>query len=332
MKRIAALAVVFTLLCCCAPADSPLPTASFFAMNTTMSIQLDGDEALLRGAENVVCSLERKLSVTDPSSELFAINSRGEGEVSPDTAELLKFALDICEKTDGALDISIYPVLRAWGFTTDGDYRVPDGDELADLLALVDYTKVDVSEGTVTLAEGMQLDLGAVGKGFAGDRVVEYLRENGVKSALLNLGGNVQALGSKPNGSPWTVAVADPLNGGYLGTLEVSDRAVVTSGGYERRFELDGATYHHIIDPSDGRPAASGLVSVTVVAEDGVLCDALSTAFFVMGLDRASEYWRAHGGFEAIFLTDDGGLYVTSGLEGSFTAQGSYGAALTVIR
>lgn len=331
MRRIAALAVVFTLLCCCVPADSPLPSTSFFAMNTTMSIQLDGDEALLRGAENVVCSLERKLSVTDPSSELFTINSRGEGKVSPDTAELLKFALEVCESTDGALDISIYPVLRAWGFTTDDDYRVPSDGELAALLALVDYTKVDVSDGAVALADGMQLDLGAVAKGFTGDRIVEYLRENGVKSALLNLGGNVQALGSKPNGAPWTVAVADPQHGGYLGTLEVADMAVVTSGGYERCFELDGATYHHIIDPSSGRPAASGLASVTVVGGEGALCDALSTALFVMGLDRAGEYWRAHGDFEAIFLTDGGELYVTAGLEDSFTAAGEY-AHPTVIR
>ncbi len=330
MRRIAALAVVFSLLCGCVPTDDPLPSTSFYAMNTTMSIQLDGDETLLRGAENIVYSLERKLSVTDPSSELFAINSRGEGDVSPDTAELLKFALEVCEKTDGALDISIYPVLRAWGFTAD-DYRVPDGDELAELLTLVDYTKVDVSDGAVVLAEGMQLDLGAVAKGFTGDRIIEYLRENGVKSALLNLGGNIQALGSKPNGTPWTVAVADPQHGGYLGTLEVSDMAVVTSGGYERCFELGGVTYHHIIDPSDGRPAASGLVSVTVVGGSGALCDALSTALFVMGLDRASEYWRAHGDFEAVFLTDGGELYITAGLEDNFVTQGEYGGTPPVV-
>lgn len=329
MRRIAALALIFVLLCGCVPADEPLPSTSFFAMNTPMSVQIDGDETLLRGVEDLVYSLERKLSVTDEKSEIFAINSNGGGKVSSDTAELIDFALDMCADTDGALDITIYPVVRAWGFTAndvDYEYRVLGDDEISELLALVDYRKVEISDNSVTLGEGMMLDLGAVAKGYASDRIAGYLRQNGVTSALLNLGGNVYALGKKPNGTEWTIGVADPTNGGYLGSMQVADMAVVTSGGYERFFTgSDGVRYHHIIDPSTGRPAESGLASVTVVGDSGARCDALSTALFVMGPDAAYDYWREHGGFEAVFLTADGELFVTAGLEDNFITQGEYG-------
>lgn len=338
MRRIVALVLIFALLCGCVPADEPLPSTSFFAMNTPMSVQIDGDETLLRGVEDLAYALERKLSVTDEKSDIFAINSNGGGEVSSETAELIEFALDMCESTDGALDITIYPVLRAWGFTVDDvDYDngfvLPTDGELSELLALVDYEKVEVSDDSVTLGEGMMLDLGAVAKGYASDRIAGYLRQNGVKSALLNLGGNVYALGKKPNGVKWTVGVKSPESG-MIGTLQVEDAAVVTSGGYERFFTgSDGVRYHHIIDPSTGRPADSGLASVTVVGDSGARCDALSTALFVMGLDRGSEYWREHRDFEAVFVTSDGELLVTAGLEDNFVTQGDYGGTLpSVIR
>lgn len=338
MRRIVALVLIFALLCGCVPADEPLPSTSFFAMNTPMSVQIDGGETLLRGVEELAYALEHKLSVTDEKSEIFAINSNGGGEVSSETAELIEFALDMCESTDGALDITIYPVLRAWGFTVDNvDYDngfvLPTDGELSELLALVDYRRVEVSDDSVTLGEGMMLDLGAVAKGYASDRIAGYLRENGVTSALLNLGGNVYALGKKPNGVKWTIGVKSPERG-IIGTLQVEDAAVVTSGGYERFFTgSDGVRYHHIIDPSTGRPADSGLASVTVVGSSGARCDALSTALFVMGLDRASDYWREHGDFEAVFVTSDGELLVTAGLEDSFITQGDYGGTLpSVIR
>lgn len=338
MRRIVALVLIFALLCGCVPADEPLPSTSFFAMNTPMSVQIDGGETLLRGVEDLAYALEHKLSVTDEKSEIFAINSNGGGEVSSETAELIEFALDMCESTDGALDITIYPVLRAWGFTVDDvDYDngfvLPTDGELSELLALVDYEKAEVSDNSVTLGEGMMLDLGAVAKGYASDRIAGYLRQGGVTSALLNLGGNVYALGKKPNGVKWTVGVKSPERG-IIGTLQVEDAAVVTSGGYERFFTgSDGVRYHHIIDPSTGRPADSGLASVTVVGDSGARCDALSTALFVMGLDRASDYWREHGDFEAVFVTSDGELLVTAGLEDNFITQGDYGGTLpSVIR
>ena len=227
--------------------------------------------------------------------------------------------------------MTVYPVVRAWGFTT-GDYRVPEPAELAELLERVDYTRVSLSGSTLTLPEGMELDLGAVAKGYTGDVLMELLEEQGVASAIVELGGNVQALGTKPDGSPWRVAVQAP-EGGYAAALEIVDKAVVTSGGYQRYFERDGETYWHIIDPADGCPARSGLASVTVVAEEGTLCDALSTALFVMGADRAADFWRETGDFDFVLLDEEGGVTITEGLEGCFSLQGQWaGRPLEILR
>jgi len=206
------------------------------------------------------------------------------------------------------------------------------------LLELVDYRAVTVDTGadTVTLArEGMALSLGAVAKGYAGDLAADALRERGVTSALLSLGGNIQTVGAKPDGGAWRVAVQDPENPEqYAGAIDVADQAVVTSGGYERYFVGgDGEVYWHIMNPETGYPAKSGLISVTVAADSGALADALTTSLFVMGLDAAAAHWRAYRDFEAVFITDAHELYITEGLESRFAAMGDYArTAVTVVR
>ena len=164
----------------------------------------------------------------------------------------------------------------------------------------------------------MEIDLGSVAKGFVGSRAAQYLRENGVDSALLNLGGNVQTVGCRPDGDPWKIAVKDPGGGTPMIVLSIQDQAMVTSGGYERYFEQDGNTYWHIMDPATGRPAESGLTSVTVVGDDGLVCDGLSTALFVMGLEKSAALWQESDDFEAVFVTAESDIYITAGLESSF--------------
>ncbi len=302
----------------CAPAQ-PLER-TFFAMDTVMTLRLyeGGDENTLDQAEARVRELEAQWSVTEENSEICALNRGGRAELSPETAELLGAALDMCRRTDGALDISTYPVLRAWGFTT-GEYSVPGGEAIAALLPLVDYGRVALEAGAAALPPGMEIDLGSVAKGYTGDALAALLKQGGAASALLDLGGNIQAVGSKPDGSPWRVAVRDPAGDGSVGVVEVVDQAVVTSGGYERYFEEDGVRYWHIIDPATGWPARSGLASVTVVGESGLLCDGLSTALFVMGREGALEHWRQHRDFEAVLVSEDGSVTITAGLEGRFT-------------
>ena len=308
-------------------------SSTLFAMDTVMDLRVQGSEELLREAEQEIYALEKLLSVTDEGSEVYALNRAGEGLLSEPAAALLRGGLALCERTGGALDLTIYPLVRAWGFTT-GEYRVPPGEERAALLEKVDYTRVSVDEaGRVTLPPGAELDLGSVAKGWAADRVIALWRAAGVTSALLNLGGNVHALGKKPDGTAWRVAVADPFGGsGYLGVLEIADKAVVTSGGYERYFERDGETYWHILDPATGGPAKSGLVSVTVVGERGLTCDGLSTALFVLGPEKAAALWRESADFEAVFVTEAGEILVTAGLAGCFRPLDDYAdAEVTVI-
>lgn len=315
------------------PAEEPY-VEQLLAMDTVMTLTVYGGDGRQAAAEagRRIRELESLLSATDGDSELYAANHHGGGELSGETAELLERALALCAETEGALDVTVYPVVRAWGFTT-GEYRVPEPEELAALLERVDYARVSLEGGTLTLPEGMELDLGAVAKGWTGDRVAELLAERGVTSAILELGGNIQALGTKPDGSPWRVALQSPEGEGYAGVLEIADRAVVTSGGYQRYFQQDGETYWHIIDPSTGCPARSGLTSVTIVAEEGVVCDGLSTALFVMGRERAEAFWRERGDFDCILIDGDGAVYVTEGLEDCFSLYGAWEAhPLEVLR
>lgn len=334
VKHALAALLLLALPAGCAPVPAQ-PTAedTFFAMDTVMTLRLygGGDGALLDEAEGRVKELEALWSVTDEGSEIYALNHTGAAELSRPTAELLDTALGMCGRTDGALDISIYPVLRAWGFTT-GEYAIPDDGAIAALLPLVDYTRVGRDGGAyASLPSGMEIDLGSVAKGYTGDELSRLLKGSGVTSAMLDLGGNIQAVGAKPDGSPWRVGIRDPEGDGNVGVVEVTDKAVVTSGGYERYFEEDGVRYWHILDPKTGRPARSGLASVTVVGESGVLCDALSTALFVTGLDGALAHWRQHRDFEAVFVCEDGSVTITAGLEDSFVLS-QKGGALAVVK
>ena len=321
----ALLSAAFLLTDCSgAPAQEP-ETATFFAMDTAMDFTVYGDAALLDEAETLIGSLEEQVSVTDEHSDIYAIDHTGSGSLSGNAAELMEQALELCRRTGGALDISVYPIVRAWGFTT-GSYQVPDEETIQSLLPLVDYTQIqyDAATGVVTLPEGMEIDLGSVAKGYAGQLAAQMLREHGVQSALLNLGGNVQTVGTKPDGSPWQIGIKDPQGEDAMMVLSVEDQAVVTSGGYERYFEQDGQTYWHIMDPSTGHPADSGLLSVTIVGKQGIICDGLSTSLFVMGLEKAADLWAQSGDFEAVFVTASGEVYITEGLQDRFALTEQY--------
>lgn len=304
-----------------------MKTSQLFAMDTIMELQINGDEALLTEAESRIRDLEKKLSTTDENSEISRLNRNKSETLSKESGHIFKRALEMCKETDGALDISIYPVLKRWGFTT-GTYSVPSDEELAELLAYVDYSQIELKDDlTVSVPEGMEVDLGSVVKGYTGTMLSEYFVENGVTSGLINLGGNVQCIGTKPNGEKWKVAIKSPFpdsQSGIYGVLNASDTAIITSGGYERFFEENGETYWHILDPSNGKPAGNGLISVTVIGKDGLRCDALSTALFVKGLDEAMEYYREHKDFDAILIADDGTAYVTAGAASDFTLSSEY--------
>ena len=315
------MGILFFICTACTGAESQEYSSEVFAMDTYMLLKAYGDngEKALKQAQDALYELDAMWSVTDENSEIYNINANGEGKVSDETAQIISFACQMGELTNGALDISIYPVMKAWGFTT-GEYTVPQEDEIDKLIENVDYTQITCTEDEIYLPEGMEIDLGAVAKGWAGDMLSEIMQENGVQSAILTLGGNIQTVGVKPDGSKWNVAIEHPDKTGYIAVVSVADCAVVTSGGYERFFEDEqGNVYWHILDPDTGYPANSGIISATIIGPEGKKCDALSTAVFVMGLDKAVQLWSESDDFEMVIMTEDKKVYVTEGIQGDYT-------------
>lgn len=299
------------------------------SMDTVMQLTAygRGREEALAQAQAEIERLDALLSTGSEQSEISRLNAGGSLTLSQDTGNLFREALSLSEDTDGLFDITIYPVVKLWGFY-DKAYHVPTDQELSSAMALVGSDRVhyDADTRTATLGTGQSVDLGGIGKGYTSQRVTEILKNAGIKSAMVSLGGNVQCLGTKPDGTAWNIGIRDPWNSqsGIYCAVSITDKAVITSGGYERFFEQDGKTYLHILDPRTGYPAESGLSSVSIVTSDGTLGDGLSTALYIMGLDEASGYWRAHKEeFDAVFITDDGTLYATEGLRSSIRSEHS---------
>jgi len=298
-------------------------THEIFAMDTYMTMKIyGGGDGVLVKAEKRIQALEEELSVNRKNSDIWNINKNAGSEVkiSVDTRTILRKAAEISDKTGGALDITLYPVICEWGFTT-GDYKIPEPEKLTALLRHVDYRNVGISGRSVMIPENCGIDLGALAKGYTGDELIRVFSSRGVESAIINLGGNVQTLGTKPDGSKWKVAIRDPFDiEEDICTVEVESKAVITSGNYERYFTgEDGKDYWHIIDPTDGYPADNGLVSVTIIGESGIDCDALSTALFVMGKDKAIEFCRSNTDIDAVLVSDDKAIYYTEGIADCFT-------------
>ena len=310
-----------------------------FAMDTFMDLKVSGKNAqkAILEAEREINALERMLSNTIENSEISAINQNAGKDavkVSDDTLYLLKEAREIYDFTQGAFDITIAPIIDVWGFTKEVK-KVPDEETLKQKLDLVDMKKLQINEKnkTVFLEEsGMAIDLGGIAKGYATDKVSEIFIENGITSSVISLGGNVSVTGKKEDGSKWKVAIQDPLNNeGYAGVLYVEDTSVVTSGGYQRFFEENGKTYHHIIDPKTGMPADTGLLSVTIVCKNSTKADGLSTSVFIAGLEKGWQMWKDSQDFGIVFITDKKEIYVTPDIADIFEIDANAGYTLCSI-
>lgn len=328
--KLLTLTLLLSALTGCGSKEPEKTEKQIFAMDTVMTLTAYGEAAgaALDAAAAEINETARLLDPEQEGSLVWTLNHSGGAQT--EVPELLYHMLDtagtVYARSGGALDLSVYPVVRTWGFI-DQAYRVPSPDEIAAAMEGVNYAAVTFEQTGDTcfaaVPDGMEISFGSVAKGAMSDAVVDTLRENGVTSAVISLGGNVQTLGLRPDGSDWTVAVQDPHDTGtFLGTIAVGETAVVTSGSYQRYFEENGMVYHHIIDPATGYPAESGLLSATVVCPDGAMADCLSTAMFVLGEEGALEYWRTWGGFELLLVTTDGRVVLTDGLRDAFTANG----------
>jgi thiamine biosynthesis lipoprotein len=284
-----------------------------------------GAEALDRAYQEMQ-RLEGLLSRHRATSEVARINLAAGAHpvsVSPETLLLIARALEFGELSGGAFDLTVAPLLRLWRFA-EGGGEVPPEKSLRAATALVDFRRVvaDRAAGTVYLPKsGTEIDLGGIAKGYVVDRAVDVLRQSGITSASVDAGGDIRLIGGKPGGRPWRVGVRHPRERDrIIAVLELLDSAVVTSGDYERYFMLGGTRYHHLLDPDTGLPAA-GLASVTVVAADATTADALSTTVFVMGRERGLALIESLPGVEAILVTAELDVILSSGLVGKVTVS-----------
>lgn len=338
-KRLWALtlsAALLLSLCACSPAEvNPTPTPTpqrrsqvgfYFDTVVTMEVYTD-DDNLLSDAQVECQRYDNLLSKTYQGSDVWNINHAG-GErvaVSDETREILEKALEYSRLSDGVFDVTVEPCVALWDFTGEGMGLLPDETALAQAAAKVDWTKIDVNDEGVLLPAGMTIDLGAIAKGYITDRIADFLKARGVESGFLNFGGNVLVIGSKPDGAQWNIGIQDPLgtrDQNIVGAARVSGQAVVTSGIYERGFDLDGVRYHHILDTSSGWPVQNELAGVSIIAPDAFDADALSTTVFAMGVEKGTAFIESLEGIEAIFVTRDDRVSWTSGLEDSFVLAG----------
>lgn len=307
---------------------------SVFAMDTYMTVTAYGKEGhnAVKAAIDEIERLDELLSISNEKSEVYKLNSqKGEKnlKLSHDTAELIEKSLDMYKETNGAFDITVLPIMELWGFTT-GQYKVPSKSEIQRECQKVgaDRIRYDKDTSTITLESDQSIDFGAIAKGYTADKIAESLRSSGVESALISLGGNVQVIGKNKNGKPWKIAIADPKNpdSDFIGFVNVEDKAVVTSGTYERFFEdTSGKKWHHIMNPETGSPAMGGLDSVTIISDSGMDADVLSTSLLIMGTDKAFKYWKQHSdSFEAIFVTDENNIYITEGIMNDLVCDTRY--------
>lgn len=303
--------------------DSYIDRTSFY-FDTVINIRIYGskDESILDGCMELAAKYDSLLSSQKEGSDIWNINHSGGSSVavSQDTICLLNEALNYADLSEGAFNPALGSVISLWDFTSEEEkeHVVPDSSSIIDALKHTDYKAIVIDEAasTVTLTDqGVQIDLGAIAKGFIADKIKEHLVSQNVNSAIINLGGNALLVGAKPDDTAFTVGVEKPFSssGDYITTITATDKSVVTSGVYERYFELDGTIYHHLLDPKTGYPVQNSLYSVTIVSDRSVDGDALSTACFVLGPEKGMELIESLDGIEAAFVFDDYSMKCSSG-------------------
>jgi thiamine biosynthesis lipoprotein len=330
MIRLAGTVLALALLAGCSNTPEEPETRTQLLLGTTVTVRIyeGARDPIFDRAFDRVREIEERMSTntTDYSStELIEVNRHAGEEpvaVSEDTFYVVQRALEYSRMTNGAFDVSIGPLVDLWGIGTEYA-AVPEEEEIESLLPRVDYEKVQMNPEDQTIylpEEGMGLDVGGIAKGYAAEEVARILREEGIEHALLDFGGNILAMGRKPDGTDWKIGIQNPQQqrGEFLGVVEDEAMTVVTSGDYERFFTKDGVRYHHIIDSRTGYPARTGLSSVTIVAADSTEADALSTAVYVMGVEKGAELIESLENIEAAFVTKDQSVYMTSGMPARF--------------
>lgn len=321
---ILATTMIFAFVGCAAKEDAVVSqderiNGEAFALDTIVNFSVwGGSQAIIDGAIKVVHDYENMFSKSIEGSDVYNMNNAGGAPtvVSDETIEILQIAIDFGDATGGMFDITILPVKDLWDFKTSNPY-LPSKESMDEALKKVDYHNIVIDGNTVTLLNGAEIDLGSIAKGYIGDKVKEYLESQGIKKAIINLGGNVLMVGEKEKDLPWTVGVQHPdaARNESFATVQIVDYSVVTSGIYERFFELDGEIYHHIINPYTGYPINNGILSVTILSDLSVIGDTLSTSLFALGVEDGTALIENMDNVEAIFILEDYTVVKTSGVD-----------------
>ena len=296
--------LILLLLCGCNSGETE-NSETRFLLYTVCTVTADCGDDIINGAFSLCEDLERTLSKNVKDSDVYRLNNtEGFVSVSPDTLKTVERALYYSELSGGKFDITIAPVSALWDFKNQ---VVPDRNEIAEALKNVDYHSVEIKKSEISL-NGKQIDLGGIAKGYIADKATEYLKENGVKKALINFGGNICMIGQ------YNIGIKRPFDDSVIASIEIKDKCAVTSGIYERYIEKDGKTYHHILDPKTGYGVENELAAVTVIGEKALDCDALSTVCMLLGAEDGLEIINRTADTEAVFIDRDGGITLSSGL------------------
>jgi thiamine biosynthesis lipoprotein len=302
-------------------------TKEFYCFGTILQLKAFGknSEKAIKKAALRLTNMDDKMSVFKDYSEISKINFNAGGalqKVSKDTYYVINKAVDYCKLSQGAFDITIRPIVRLWGIGREEE-RIPSGKEIEEKLKFVNYKDIVLDEESNSVGlmyENQEIDVGGIAKGYAADEVKKIFVKHKIKSALINLGGNVYVLGNKTDGSPWKVGIQNPLGsqGEFVGTVSASNKSIVTSGNYERYFMMEGKKYHHILDTKTGYPSESEIISATIISDLSIDGDGLSTGVYILGVNRALELIESLKGIDAILITKEKKIYITSGIKENF--------------
>ena len=316
-QRVAVLSSVAMLLCGCSSVNAKDQTYSDTLYDTVVKVQIldPVNENVMSGLKSLCQKYNTMFSMYVEGSDIYNIN-HAQGmpvAVSSDTATLIKKGIYYGDLSNGSFDITIGSVSQLWDFTS-GSGTVPDADAIASALSHVNYKNISVSDNTVQLLDpNASIDVGAIAKGYIADRIKDYLKKNGVKHAVIDLGGNILLLGSKTDGSKYNIGIQKPFGetGEPITSIKVANKSVVTTGIYQRYFEADGKIYHHILDPRTGYPCENTLYSDTIITDSSLTADALSTVCYLMGYEAASDLIDQLENVDALFITNDNEIHYT---------------------
>ncbi|MBS4534874.1 FAD:protein FMN transferase [Clostridium sp. D2Q-14] len=295
-----------------------------FYLGTIIDISIYDDvpEGIFEELFDRIEDIENKMSLNIKDSEVNEINKNAGKdfvEVSSDTYDVIEKGRYYSDITDGHFDITIGPIVNLWQIGTE-NARIPSEKEIENNLPLINYENIllDKNNKSVKLSKNnMILDLGGIAKGYAADELAKILDKNNINHAIINLGGNVLAIGSKPDGSPWKIGIQNPYEprGQHIAVAKVENQTVVSSGVYERNFEKNGTLYHHILDPFTGYPIENNIQGVTIIADKSFDADGLSTGIFALGLETGMNLVEKIDGVDALFITNNKEIYISSGLK-----------------